>query len=325
MSSLLLLSFLPLLFTIELLYFIIADYFGIIDKPNHRSSHSKVTLRGGGVIFSIALLIYPLFFGYEYRWFLIGLTLISVISFADDIKPVSNKLRIVMHLAAVSLMFFQLQLWSLPWYWVVLALFFVIGSINAINFMDGINGITGSYALIAFISFLYINMFVQEFINANFLLVSVVAVMVFNFFNFRTKAKCFAGDVGSVSIAFIILFILLELIIKSQNFNYLLLLLLYGLDAVTTIVFRLFRKENIFDAHRSHFYQYLANERKWPHLIVSSAYAITQLILNVLVILWLPNSIFYLCCFIFLSVAAFIIMRFSTEGAGKLLGKQMLV
>lgn len=321
MNLVLILIVVVLLLFIELCYFKIADKFNIIDQPNHRSSHTQVTLRGGGIIFAIALLLYPFYFGPVYIYFLLGLTIISAISFADDIKPVSNKLRILFHLISVALMFYQLDLFHFQFYWIIVALIFVIGCINAINFMDGINGITGGYALIILCSLLYININVEEFIASGFLITSILSVIVFNFFNFRIKAKCFAGDVGSVSIAFILLFFILQLIIKTGNYNYLLLLLLYGLDTVTTIIFRLIRKENIFDAHRSHFYQYLANERKWPHLMVAAVYGIIQLTMNIFIILWMPNSFLVLCLCIFSSMLIFIAIRFFVEGSTKLLRK----
>lgn len=320
--SLILLSVLTvLLFLAELIYFRIADKFNIIDHPNHRSSHTAVTLRGGGIIFAISLLLYPCYFGFQYKYFLLGLALISFISFMDDIKPVSSKVRIVFHLAGVALMFLQLGLFDLPVYWIFFALFLVIGSLNAINFMDGINGITGSYALITLCILLYINIYVIEFVVSSLLITSIVSVFVFNFFNFRIKARCFAGDVGSVSIAFIILFFLLLLIIKTENFNYLLLLLLYGLDTATTIGFRLIRRERIFEPHRSHFYQYWANEKKSPHLVVASVYALVQLIIDLLLIFFKPQSVPILCLSLFCSVIIFIIIRFSTEGSAKLLGR----
>lgn len=307
------------LFIVELFYFKLADKFNIVDKPNHRSSHTVVTLRGGGIIFSISLLLYPIYFGFEYRYFLIGLALISLISFLDDLKPVSNKLRIVFHLTAVGFMFYQLSMYDLQLYWIPLALFLVIGSINAINFMDGINGLTGSYAFVCLAALLYINLYVVEFVNSDILIIAIISLVVFNFFNFRTKARCFAGDVGSVSIAFIIMFFILKLIIVTENFNYLLLLLLYGLDTVTTIVFRIIRRENIFDAHRSHYYQYWANEKKVPHLRVSAIYSIIQLIINVLVVAFMPASAFLLCSTVFFSTIIFLVIRFSTEGSSKLL------
>jgi UDP-GlcNAc:undecaprenyl-phosphate GlcNAc-1-phosphate transferase len=310
-----------LLFLAEIVYFKIADRFNIVDQPNHRSSHSTLTIRGGGIIFIIALLLYPVFYGFNYLYFLLGLTAIGLVSFMDDLKPVSNKLRIIVHLIGVALMFYQLQLFDLPFYWIFLALFLVIGSINAINFMDGINGITGSYALITLCTFLYINFKVIDFTASSLIITSIISLIIFNFFNFRTKAKCFAGDVGSVSIAFIIMFFLLQLIIKTENFNYLLLLLIYGMDTVTTIFFRKIRRENIFDAHRSHFYQYWANERKIPHLVVSSIYAFVQLLVNLLIIFWMPQSIFVLIISLLFCTIIFLITRFSIEGRLKLLGR----
>lgn len=310
-----------IMFAVELFYFRIANYYNIIDKPNHRSSHSKITLRGGGIIFPISLFLYPLYFGYEFKYFLIGLLLIGFISFIDDIKPVANRLRIIFHLTAVGLMFYQLELFHLPFYWILLALFVVIGSINAINFMDGINGITGGYSIITVLTLLYININTVTYSSSTLLITVLVSIGVFNFFNFRSRAKCFAGDVGSVSIAFIIMFFLLQLITKTANLGYLLLLLIYGLDTVTTIIFRIIRKENIFDAHRSHFYQYWANERGISHLIVAALYAIIQLFINFLVVFVLPDSNFIVLLSLIIAGLIFTIIRFSVEGSSKLLGQ----
>jgi len=254
-----------------------------------------------------------------------GLAIIAIISFSDDIKPVSNKIRIIFHLVAVACMFYQLGLLTLPLYWIAIAFFVVIGSINAINFMDGINGITGAYSLITLCSLLYINEHVSHFIESNLIITSILSVVVFNFFNFRYKAKCFAGDVGSVSVAFIILFLLLKLIVISQNLNYILLLLLYGLDTATTIGFRIIRHERLQEAHRAHFYQYLANERKFSHLRVASIYAIIQLIINFFIINFDIKSIFMLFILLLFSTITFVVVRISIEGSSRLLKSKRLV
>ncbi len=318
MSLFTIISSLSILFVSELLYFKIADRYNIIDKPNHRSSHTKITIRGGGIIFPFALLTYSLYGKINYPYFLLGLLLISLISFIDDTKELSSKVRILFHLIAVALMFYQVNMFMLPAYWVLLALIFVIGTINAINFMDGINGITGAYGLVALATLYYINFFTIQFTSADLLLIAILAVLVFNFFNFRTKAKCFAGDVGSVSVAFIIIFFILQLIIKTGNPSYFVLLLLYGLDAVTTILFRLIRKENIFKAHRSHLYQHLANERKIPHLLVASLYAIIQVIINFILIAFISGSVFHLALSVAITTMVFIAVRFFLEGPDKL-------
>jgi len=264
------------LFTAELVYFRIANYFNIIDKPNERSSHLKITLRGGGIVFYMGVLIYFVLEGFHYQWFFFGLTLITIVSFFDDIRPQSSKLRLFMHFAAMGLMFYQWGLYDLPWYYTILALIFCTGIINAYNFMDGINGITGGYSLVVIGSLWYINTYQVPFVDNDFIYTLVMALLVFNFFNFRTKAKCFAGDVGAISIAFIILFLLGLLIVKTSDFSYIILLVVYGVDTVLTIIHRLMLKENIFDAHRKHAYQLLANELKIKHVLVSSLYMLLQ-------------------------------------------------
>ena len=302
-----------ILFSAELFYFKVAGQYNIIDKPNHRSSHTAITIRGGGIIFPVALLLYTVFTGINYPYFLLGLLLISFISFLDDIRELSNKIRIIFHLIAVALLFLQVGMFSFAFYWVLLALVFVIGTINAINFMDGINGITGGYGLITLATLYYINVHVIRFTDINFLLIAILSVLVFNFFNFRTKAKCFAGDVGSVSLAFIIVFFLLQLMIMTGNVTYVLLLLVYGLDTITTIVFRLIRKENIFKAHRSHFYQYLANEKKIPQLLVSAAYVFFQVLFNYIIIFYLTGSVIKTLEFAGVIIIAFLIVRITLE------------
>lgn len=314
------LLFLAFFFIIELLYFKIADRFNIIDKPNARSSHTAVTIRGGGIIFFVSALFFFFSNNFEYPCFIPGLFLIALISFLDDMITLNNKIRLAVHLIAVLLMFYQWNLFELPWFWIPVALIFVIGSINAYNFMDGVNGITGSYSLLTMGTLYYINYFVVQFISEEFLIIMMLSLLVFNFFNFRKKAKCFAGDVGSVSIAFMVIFCIGKLIIQTENFAYILLLLVYGLDAVVTIGFRLIRKENIFEAHRSHFYQYLANEQKWPHLMVSGLYFLVQLIINTLLIYFIKDSYVMAIVLVLLSVVLFLMIRFRMEGKERLIG-----
>lgn len=307
------------LIVLEIGYFKIADRFNIIDKPNHRSSHTSVTIRGGGIIFTISALIFFIFFGQQYPFFILGLFLISLISFLDDILTLNNKVRLLVHLISVLLMFYQWQLFNLPLFWIPIALIFVIGTINAYNFMDGINGITGGYSFLVIATLYYLNENVVVFTSSELLVTIGLSLLVFNFFNFRKKAKCFAGDVGSVSIAFIIVFLIGQLIIKTSNFNYILLILFYGLDTVTTILFRLFRKENIFEAHRSHFYQFLSNEKKWSHLWVVMIYMIIQLLINLIIIFDATANSLTALLLLFCSVVLFLSIRFVVEGKSRLL------
>ena len=267
---------LVLLFLAELFYFRIADECNIIDKPNERSSHTRITLRGGGVIFYFGVLAYFFTNYFEYPWFMLALTLITLISFIDDVRSTSQALRLVFHFSAMSLMFYQWGLFSLPWWTILVALIICTGIINAYNFMDGINGITGGYSLIILVALAYINREIVSFVEQELIVTVLCSVLVFNFFNFRKHAKCFAGDVGSVSIAFIVLFLIGKLIIKTEDFSWIILLVVYGVDSVLTIIHRLMLHENIGLPHRKHLYQIMANELKVPHVVVSSVYMIVQ-------------------------------------------------
>ena len=272
---------LVLLFMAELFYFRIADKCNIIDKPNQRSSHTKITLRGGGIIFYFGALAYFLTSGWEYPWFMLALTLVTFISFVDDVKSTGQVTRLLFHFSAMALLFGQWGLFSLGWWWIVVALIVCTGIINAYNFMDGINGITGGYSLVALVTLAYINRSVVSFVEADFIYTVLCSVLVFCFFNFRKRAKCFAGDVGSVGIAFILLFLIGRLIIRTEDFSWIVLLAVYGVDSVLTIIHRLMLHENIGLPHRKHLYQIMANELRVPHVVVSAVYMAVQAMLNV--------------------------------------------
>lgn len=271
-------------------YIVLAKKAKIIDTPNHRSSHSNITIRGGGIIFPLAILLSVFIGNFQSFFFLTGLLIISLISFWDDIRPLSAKIRFVFHLISILLMLYEvgfnlIPLWSWPFLTILIA-----GIINAYNFMDGINGITGSYSLSILVSFLIINNTLLHFIPNEFIILISLAVLVFLIFNFRKKALCFAGDIGSVSIAYILIYILLKLIVTSNNPIYLLFFSVYGIDATITILLRIKNKENIFEAHRTHLYQILSNEYKLSHLLVSSGYALIQLLICGIITLSIYNA-----------------------------------
>jgi len=273
------------LMILMLLYFKVADRFNIIDKPNQRSSHTEITLRGGGIIFWFSSLLYFVQHIENNYFFFTGITLVSLVSFWDDIQSLSNKIRISIHFLAITLIFYDLGLFLSVEIWGIgIAYILAIGLINAYNFMDGINGITGLYTLTVLAALLYVNTKVQLFIDGSFIKYGMIASLVFLFFNYRKKAKCFAGDVGSIAIAFWIIYLILKLILSTSSLIWLLFLAVYGVDAVCTILHRLYLKQNIFEAHRLHLYQILSNEYKIQHRLVSLYYAVVQIGVSILVI-----------------------------------------
>lgn len=319
MSLLSSLLYLFLLIVSEIIYFKIAKANNIVDKPNERSSHKKITIRGGGIIFSVGTLFWWAVNGLPFPFFITGLSILTVISFIDDIYSVKRRYRLGLHFIAVVLLLIQWDLFSMNWYVLPVAIIFIIATINAYNFMDGINGILGAYSLVVLGSLYYIDNYMVDFTNENLIIVSILAVLVFNFFNFRTRAKCFAGDVGSVSMAFLVVFLVGQLILTTGNLAFVFLLLIYGLDTSITVLFRVIRKENIVEAHRTHFYQYLANERNWSHLTVSVLYAIVQLAVSVIVLYFINlKSILPILGVVAGTTLIYVMLRIYMEGTVKL-------
>lgn len=296
-----------ILMAAELLYFKIADRFNIIDRPNMRSSHTSITLRGGGVVFLFGAWVYAAFFGLTYPWFLIGLTLVGIVSFVDDVHSLPDSVRLVVQFAAMFLMFYQFGIlnWN-DWWIVCIALIVCVGITNAYNFMDGINGITGAYSLAVMLPLIYLNKSVG-FIAMPFLVVITLSILVFLFFNFRKKAKCFAGDVGSISMAFIVVFALGLLMLQTRDFSYIVFLAVYGVDAVLTIVHRIMLHENLGEAHRKHAYQLMANELKLSHLKVSAGYMLMQLAVSAGLIFIPINHYLYLGLIVILLSGAYVV------------------
>lgn len=274
MSSYIVIGFCLLLF--ELGYLLIAKKLGIKDIPHHQSSHHGAVIRGGGLLFYIAYL-YWFFISYmPYPLVFIGLSVVAVTSFVDDVHSISPKFRLFLQFAGIIFMLYETQVLNLPF----AALFFLsvacVGSINIYNFMDGINGLTGGYSFVVLLSLIYINQFVVTFVDINLLIYLIMAVLIFLFFNFRKRAICFAGDVGSMSMGFILVFLITELISKAGHLYWMALLDVYIVDGGLTILHRILLNENILKPHKKHAYQIMVNELRIPHLAVSCLYMALQ-------------------------------------------------
>ena len=291
-----------ILIVAELAYFRIANHFNIIDKPNQRSSHTKIVLRGGGVIFLIGAWVWSAFFGFQYPWFLAAVTLAAGVSFIDDIHSLPDSVRLLVQFVAMGLMFYQLDMIHASLWWaVILALIVCVGATNIYNFMDGINGITAGYSLAVLVPLLLANRsfavirMTEPFVAQSLIIVTILSVLVFSYFNFRpkNKAKCFAGDVGSVGIAFILLFMIGCLIMKTGDITWLIFLIVYGVDGCCTIVHRIMLHEHLGEAHRKHAYQLMANELGMSHVKVSLIYMALQLVISLVMVYLVPDTVLW--------------------------------
>ena len=299
------------LFVAELAYFKIADKCNIIDKPNERSSHTKVVLRGGGIIFTIGLWIWSAFFGFQYPWLLAGVTLAAGISFVDDIHSLPDSLRLVVQFTSMAMVLYPCII-AVPYQGTLkvaialIALIVAVGGTNIFNFMDGVNGITAGYSLAMLIPITLANRN-MAFVEESYLIVAIIGVLVFSLFNFRPrgKAKCFAGDVGSIGMALIMVFCVGRLMMATGDITWIVLFLVYGVDGVLTICHRIMLHENLGQAHRKHAYQLMANELKMSHVTVSLIYMVMQLVISLGFIYLCPNTV--LAHWIYLVVAGLVL------------------
>lgn len=269
---------------LELLYFFVAKKLHIVDRPNERSSHRRVVLLGAGIIFYLSMLFYALTHGMAYSYFLIGLTALAVVSYVDDLHPLPSWLRLFTQMAAVFVCFwgdiYTIEIWQ-----IILLVVFFTGILNVYNFMDGINGMLAAYSLVVVGTFGYLDLFVTPFVDIELIATVLIAILIFGFFNFRNKARCFSGDVGSIVMGLIVLFLLVRYVkalpFSGQSVSLLCLFIVFLADGILTIAKRFLAGRNILEAHREHAYETMVNELHIPHLRVSGGYALLQLLINV--------------------------------------------
>ena len=269
------------LFVLSYLYVKIAEKYDIIDRPNHRSSHVISTIRGGGVLFVFAVLIFIFFNHFQYPYFVLGLTLIAIVSYIDDLKTLSSKIRLPFQFIAVTLVFYQIgiDLWPI---WFIALVIIAVLFINIYNFMDGINGLTGLYSMSVLFGFYMINSH-EHIVSDELIIYLFLSLLVFGYYNFRIKARFFAGDIGSISMAIVVLFIGAKMMYELESPLILYTIVVYGADGLWTLVCRKIKGEKITEAHRAHIYQKLVDVKKISHLKVSALYAGSQLLVNFIV------------------------------------------
>jgi len=262
---------------------VILYYVRLLDHPNERSSHVLATPKCGGVGVVISFIagvylsqlwggqcIVPPAVLYS---LIVPVLLVASVSLADDIQELSPKLRLTVQVVAALIFLSMNGINFMPWkqglfdYLIIAScclggVLWIVGMANAFNFMDGIDGLAAGQGLIAAFFFSVIQIGRGECFLGFISLVLMVGCLGFLAFNFP-PAKVFMGDVGSVTIGFI----LAALAVISYNNNptletFLIMPLLMSnfiFDTVVTFICRLIKKESIFQAHRSHLYQKFAN------------------------------------------------------------------
>ncbi|QBZ88760.1 glycosyltransferase family 4 protein [Pseudomonas viciae] len=279
----------------------------IIDVPNARSSHSIPTPRGGGVSIVVAFLLTLALLGQlglvplEYAVALGGAgALVAIVGFMDDHGHIAARWRLLGHFSAAvwALLWLKglapLRLFGvsfdLSWLGHVLAAFYLVWILNLYNFMDGIDGIASVEALLACLSasLLYVLTGFTDLVWPPLMLAA--AVLGFLFWNFP-PAKIFMGDAGSGFLGIALGVISLQVAWVSQDlfWAWLILLGVFIVDATVTLLRRLIRGDKVYEAHRSHAYQF-ASRQYGRHLPVTLAVAAINLFwllpLAACVVLW---------------------------------------
>ena len=250
----------------------------LLDIPNVRSSHFYPIPRGGGIAIVIVTLagswlILPFVRSDVTAWqwlvFTIGALLIAGVSWLDDLRSLSTRVRFAVHLAGAVLAVLAFGAWkeiTLPGLGNVnlgllgwpLTLVWIVGLTNAYNFMDGIDGIAGGLAVVAGLGWV-----IMGIIGSNPLL-CIVGILLFassaGFLGHNwPPAKMFMGDVGSAFLGYT--FAVLPVIAARGDARFMLVGILlvwpFVFDTVFTFLRRLRKRENVFTAHRSHLYQRL--------------------------------------------------------------------
>lgn len=259
----------------------------IIDIPNHRSSHTVPTPRGGGLAIVVVFyfgLVWLYYQGHvETPLFYAMLTAlpVAVTGLMDDLLDLSASKRLVVQILSAGAALYFL---GLSWYMALVGLFTIVWFTNLFNFLDGIDGYVG-------VETLFVSLAGYYFFHHPLLLVLAAGVTGFLPFNWQ-KASIFMGDVGSTFIGFVLaVFILYESKTIYDIFIWFLLTSPFWFDATYTLLRRMVKGEKVIQAHRKHLFQ-RAVRSGLSHSTVTLGLLVIDLVIFVLVLtmeynLWL--------------------------------------
>lgn len=271
-------------------YIRLARKFRWLDIPNERSSHNRPTLLSAGWIILLTMVIGSMILELKAPLILIALSIGGITGFIDDRIHLNASIRALFYGIALLILLYILSQMNLlqSGLWLLIILPVGLGTVNAYNFMDGINGITVLYSILFLLTYSILPAIettsIQPLIHS-----ALIGCVVFSVLNLRPKAIAFMGDIGSVSLGLLIVFLLLHAILQSGSIVYLMMVLVYGIDTVITIAERLLRRQNIFSAHRQHLYQQLCIQLNWSHLRTALIFASIQLLINLIMVYSLLN------------------------------------
>lgn len=250
-----------------------------LDKPNERSLHSQIIPRTGGLAIMSGVLLTWLFIGVSLDWLLLPLALIAI-SLVDDIRGLKARWRLLAQIIVCTIFIF-LNPYEFPFWAMLILILACVWMVNLYNFMDGSDGLAGGMAVFGFGTYA-----IAAYLNGNpdlfALSVSIVgASIAFLIFNFH-PAKIFMGDSGSVPLGFLAAAIGLTGWQQGTWPGWFPLMAFspFIVDASVTLIKRMIRRERIWEAHKSHYYQRLV-QMGWGHRKTAMAEYIVMLAVGV--------------------------------------------
>lgn len=279
-----------LLVVVSIGYYKLAVYLKLLDKPNKRSSHKKNVILGMGLLFYISFAIFYIESGLQNSHLFLGATIIALLSFVDDLKPLNSRIKLIFQTIALFFVLLELIELSTSAYYLFSVLVFAgVLYANVYNFMDGINGILVSYSVLLLVSLVYLNGN-HQIVDNRLLIYPLMALIIFGGYNFRNKAIAFSGDVGSVFLGVLFFYLIILFVFALNSPLIVMLTAVYLIDSLGTLVLRVLKGKNIMIAHREHIYEKLVDS-KMNHLQVSIIYALIQMFINVVVLVFYNYSI----------------------------------
>lgn len=265
-----------------------APRLGLIDVPNHRSSHQSPKPRGGGLSFFVAYMVivalFPLALEFRFNWvlpILVGGGLITLVGLVDDLKGVSAGLRLFIQLLVAALTMVILSdygrtdvsLSFLPGAPSILVygfcFLFMMWMINLYNFMDGVDGMAATQAVV--VATLSAGLCYWQGNWPLFHLYALIAAVTFGFLWFNwSPAKIFMGDSGAYFLGFLFacLALMSKIYSRESFFSHVILLGVFISDATFTLLMRAWRRQKLHQGHRTHAFQHIVR-KGWTHAQVT--------------------------------------------------------
>ncbi len=279
-----------LLVAAEMLFLLLARRSGFVEvKYREAGADTRKPLKGAGIIFWVAALLYAIFNPSEFAWwFFGGITLVAAVGFWDDARIASTWARLILHLAAASIAFHVTGVFEeITWWNVVVAYVGFIGVLYTFKFMDDAHGMTGLYSLSVLLPLLFINHYTETLTGEDFLAYPILAASVFLVFNLGKRSV--TGDVGSLSVGFWITTALIMLITETGDWIWIGLVMVHGVDTIMTMGHRTFLRKPLLKREKLHFYQVMTNELRLDERLVSIVYTVIQLGISALLIAFYPT------------------------------------